>query len=185
MLIIGCDFHPGFQQLAIFDNQTGEIRLPASGKPGGGAGVLRVAAGAGAGGDGSLRVHAVVGAAGGGLGHELWLGDAARIRASVVRQQKTDQRDAEHILHLLLEKRFPKLWVPSAEERDVRQLLVHRHQRVRARTQVKNQLQALALNQGLQKKRQLWTEARPAMAGEAGAAALRGAAAGRAAEGAG
>ena len=24
MLIIGCDFHPGFQQVAIFDNQTGE-----------------------------------------------------------------------------------------------------------------------------------------------------------------
>src|SRR5436853_5453220 len=23
MLIIGCDFHPGFQQIAIFDNQTG------------------------------------------------------------------------------------------------------------------------------------------------------------------
>ncbi|HEY6763619.1 MAG TPA: hypothetical protein VI386_02510 [Candidatus Sulfotelmatobacter sp.] len=25
MLIIGCDFHPGFQQVAIFDNSTGEI----------------------------------------------------------------------------------------------------------------------------------------------------------------
>jgi hypothetical protein len=25
MLIIGCDFHPSFQQVAIFDNQTGEI----------------------------------------------------------------------------------------------------------------------------------------------------------------
>src|SRR5437588_9126255 len=23
MLIIGCDFHPGFQQIAIFDNRTG------------------------------------------------------------------------------------------------------------------------------------------------------------------
>ena len=26
MLIIGCDFHPGFQQVAIFDNQTGEYQ---------------------------------------------------------------------------------------------------------------------------------------------------------------
>jgi len=26
MLIIGCDFHPGFQQVAIFDNLTGEIQ---------------------------------------------------------------------------------------------------------------------------------------------------------------
>jgi transposase len=93
------------------------------------------------------------------LGHELWMGDAARIRASVVRKQKTDERDAEHLLTLLLEERFPKLWVPSAEERDVRQLLVFRHSRVRQRTQVKNQLHALALNQGVQRKRQLWTKA--------------------------
>ena len=25
MLIIGCDFHPGFQQIAIFDKRTGEV----------------------------------------------------------------------------------------------------------------------------------------------------------------
>jgi transposase len=93
-------------------------------------------------------------------GHELWLGDAARIRASVVRQQKTDRRDAEHILELLLSpERFPRIWVPSAEERDVRQLLMHRHQQMRLRTQVKNQLQAVALNQGVQKKGKLWTKA--------------------------
>jgi transposase len=28
------------------------------------------------------------------LGHELWIGDAAEIRASVARKQKTDARDA-------------------------------------------------------------------------------------------
>ncbi len=28
MLIIGCDFHPVFQQVAIFDNQTGEYQEP-------------------------------------------------------------------------------------------------------------------------------------------------------------
>jgi transposase len=92
-------------------------------------------------------------------GHELWVGDAAQIRASVVRQQKTDQRDAKHIVRLLVEQRLPRLWVPSAAERDVRQLLVHRHQRVRMRTPVKNQLHAIALNQGLRKPRQLWTKA--------------------------
>ncbi len=42
----------------------------------------------------------------------------------------------------------------------MRQLLMHRHALVRMRrTQVKNQLHAIALNQGVQKKRQLWTEA--------------------------
>ena len=95
------------------------------------------------------------------LGHELWLGDAARIRAKMVRRQKTDRRDAEHLLHLLLDpdpEQFPRIWVPSLEERDVRQLLVHRHKQVVARTQVKNQLQAMAPSQGVQKKWKLWTQ---------------------------
>jgi transposase len=91
-------------------------------------------------------------------GHELWIGDAAKIRAMEVRKQKTDRRDAQHILDLMLAERFPRIWVPSEEERDVRQLLLHRHQRVRMRTQAKNQLQALALNQGLQRGRGLWSK---------------------------
>ena len=89
----------------------------------------------------------------------MWVGDAARIRAAEPRKQKTDRRDAELILKLMLEERFPRIWVPSEEERDVRQLLMDRHHRMRVRTQVKNQLQALALNQGLQKGRKLWSEA--------------------------
>jgi transposase len=91
------------------------------------------------------------------MGHELWIGDAAEIRKSVVRKQKTDRRDAQHILRLLLEERFPRLWVPSVEIRDVRQLLRHRQKLVEMRTQVKNQLQHLALNQGVRLKRQLWS----------------------------
>jgi transposase len=87
------------------------------------------------------------------------LGDAAHIRAGVVRKQKTDRRDAEHILQLLLADRFPKIWVPSLEERDARQLLVHRHKPVVRRTQVQNQLQAMALSHGGQKKWKLWTKA--------------------------
>src|SRR5262249_59470830 len=43
-------------------------------------------------------------------------------------------------------------------ERDLRQLLKHRHTLVQMRTRVKNQLQHIALNQGWQKKRTLWTE---------------------------
>jgi transposase len=90
-------------------------------------------------------------------GHELWVGDAARIRASEVRQQKTDTRDAELLLDLLLRGRFPRVWVPSQEERDLRQLLVHRMKLVRARTTVKNQLHALAISQGVCRKRKLWS----------------------------
>jgi transposase len=93
------------------------------------------------------------------LGHEVWIGDAAKIRASCERKQKTDRRDAELLVKLLDEDRFPRIWVPTPAERDARQLLLHRHKLVRMRTQVKNQLQALALNQGVQRQRKLWSEA--------------------------
>ena len=160
MLIIGCDFHPGFQQVAIFDNLTGtyeekrlshraeaeEFYCSVSGQE------VRVGMEACGHYPWFERLLA-------GLGQELWLGDASKIRAAVVRKQKTDRRDAQHILQLLIEDRFPKIWVPSLEERDVRQLLVHRHKQVQARTRVKNQLQAMALGQGVQKKRKLWTQA--------------------------
>src|SRR5712691_8410389 len=43
------------------------------------------------------------------LGHELWMGDAAKIRASVVRKKKTDARDAAHLLELLRQDRFPQI----------------------------------------------------------------------------
>ncbi len=49
-------------------------------------------------------------------GNELWVGDAAAIRASVVRKQKTDSHDEVHILVLLLTDRFPRVWIPSAAE---------------------------------------------------------------------
>ena len=91
-------------------------------------------------------------------GHTLWVGDAAKIRASYVRKQKTDKRDAGHILTLLVEERFPRLWLPDAQQRDIRQLLTHRHKLVGVRTRLKTGLQHLALNQGVQKKRQLWNE---------------------------
>src|SRR5437016_6811907 len=77
------------------------------------------------------------------LGHELWVGDAAQIRARYVRQQKTDKRDAAHILKLLVEGRFPRIWMPSSEVRDLRQLLLHRYKLVIIRARVKNELQHL------------------------------------------
>ena len=160
MLIIGCDFHPSFQQVAIFDNQTGEEQVRRLGHRAEAEQFYRSLAG--------QKVRVGMEACGhypwferllAELGFELWLGDAAEIRARVVRKQKTDRRDAEHVLELLRSGRFPRIWVPSLEERDVRQLLVHRHKQVQARTRVKNQLQAMALSQGVQKKRKLWTAA--------------------------
>jgi transposase len=92
------------------------------------------------------------------LNFELWIGDATVIHAKRVRKQKTDRQDAQLILGLLLEDRFPQIWVPSWENRDLRQLLWHRHRMVQARTRIMNQLQAVAINEGLRCKKRLWGE---------------------------
>jgi transposase len=76
-----------------------------------------------------------------------------------VRKQKTDKRDAAHILKLVVEGRFPSLWTPDREQRDLRQLVLHRHKLVMIRSRVKNELQHLSLNKGMQKKRTLWSQA--------------------------
>jgi transposase len=90
---------------------------------------------------------------------ELWIGDAAEIRTKRVRKQKTDRQDAQLLLRLMLEDRFPRIWVPDAANRDLRQLLWHRHRLVQMRTRVMNQLHVLALNEGLQRKKALWRPA--------------------------
>jgi transposase len=91
------------------------------------------------------------------LGHELWIGDAAQIRASVVRKQKTDARDAAHLLDLLRQDRFPQIWRPSPAERDLRQLVWHRQKLAWMRGAVKNQLHALAMGEGVCRKKKLFT----------------------------
>ena len=162
MVIIGCDYHPSGQQVFGIDTESGEVIadrwIAHSGKE------LEEFYS-------QLPAGTVVGVESSGnmlwferrlaqYGHRLRLGDAAQIRAKETRKQKHDRRDAELIARLLVEGNFPELhWVPTLAERDLRQLLMHRHKLVRMRAQVKNQLQHIALNQGQQKKRQLWTRA--------------------------
>jgi len=159
-MIIGCDFHPSFQQVAWCDTETGEtgeVKLDNnSGEAERWYRQLTVASRIGLEATGNSQWFVELLQK---QGHEVWIGDAAQIRASYVRKQKTDKRDAAHILKLLLEERFPRLWRPSAEQRDTRQLLIHRHKLVEIGTRVKNALQHLAMNRGMQKKRQLWRAA--------------------------
>ena len=62
------------------------------------------------------------------------------------------------LLRLLIEGRFPQIWVPSPENRDLRQLIWHRHRLVRMRTRAMNQIQAAAMNEGVRRKRTLWSK---------------------------
>jgi transposase len=158
MLIIGCDFHSRFQQIAMLDPQTGEVIERRLEHENGEA--RKFYAG--------LPTPVRVGMEATGYaqwfermlaeqGHQLWVGDAAEIRAAMVRKQKTDSRDACHILDLLLRDKFPRIWIPSTDERDVRQLLRHRHKLVCLRTSLKNQLHAMAMGHGICRKKKLWT----------------------------
>src|SRR5213595_577689 len=161
MIIIGCDYHPGFQQIAFVDTDTGEWnerklghreeaeqfyrQLQVRGK--------KVRVGMEATGHARWFERLLTE-----LQFELWIGDAAEIQSKRVRKQKTDRQDAQLILKLMLKDDFPQIWVPSWENRDLRQLLWHRHRMVQVRTRIMNQLQALALNEGLRCKKRLWRE---------------------------
>ena len=164
MIIIGVDFHPEFQQIAWVDTETGELqerRLQHREEAESFYRQLTARA---------VQVRVGMEASGharwferlmGELQIELWIGDAAEIRTKRVRKQKTDRQDAQLILKLMLKDDFPRIWVPSWENRDLRQLLWHRHRMVQARTRIMNQLQAVALNEGLRCKKRLWRTKRP------------------------
>jgi transposase len=160
MMLIGCDYHPSWQQICWVDTETGETAEQKLVHASGDAEKFYR----------GLPERAVIGMESTGncqwfvemattAGHDVWIGDAAKIRASEVRQQKHDRRDAALILKLLVEGRFPRIWTPSGEEKDLRQLLIHRYKLVRMRVQVKNELQHLAMNQGVTRKGKLWSKA--------------------------
>ena len=158
MSIIGCDLHSRYQVIALVETETGEMVTRRLEHENGEARAFYA----------TLPKPSVIGMEATGytqwferllaeLGHELWVGDPAEIRARAVRRQKTDTRDAEHLLDLLLTKRFPRVWVPTPEERDARQLLKHRNKLVRMQTSVRNQLHFLAMSQGVCRKQKLWS----------------------------
>jgi transposase len=160
MWIIGCDYHPRFQQIAFVNTEGGECGARRLEHMQEAEQFYR-----------SLRGQAVrVGMEASGharwferllaeLGYELWIGNPAEIRAAAPRKQKTDARDAAHLLQLLMSGQFERMriWVPPAEERDLRQLVLHRHRLVQMRTRVKNQLRAVALNEGMGPRPGLWS----------------------------
>src|SRR5215510_7449627 len=139
MTFVGCDLHTRKQQVAVLDTLTGEVTEHQLGHDG--AAIEEFYA--------TLPRPVTVGIESTGyaswfhglmqrLGHTLLVGDAAKIRAMVVRKTKTDRRDALHILDLLRLERVPAIRVPDPATRDLRALLTHRMRLVRIRTMVKN-----------------------------------------------
>lgn len=83
--------------------------------------------------------------------HELRVGNPYLIRQRARSRHKSDRRDAQLILELLLKEEFPTLWRRSRENNQVLDILKLRHNLVRQRTQTLNRLQALARSYGMVK----------------------------------
>lgn len=160
MKIVGCDLHARQQSIALLDRESGELIertleheqdqvrefYSKLGEP--------VVVGIEA--TGSMQWFLEMMDE---LGIECRVGHPAKIRAGETRKQKHDRRDARLMLQMLVENRFPVIWMPSIEQRDLRTLLRDRHQWVRMRSRVQCTLQAIALNHGLRKGKALWSQA--------------------------
>ena len=160
MRIIGCDLHARQQTLAMLDTATGEVLKKTLTHEGNNVrefySTLPRPVRVGIEATGSMQwfVNLMEG-----LGIECLVGHPAEIRAAEPRKQKHDRRDADLLLTLLVENRFPAIWLPTRELLDLRALLRHRHQWVRIRTRIQNALQAIALANGLRRGPSLWTQA--------------------------
>ena len=159
MTLVGCDLHSRKQQVAVLDTTTGEVLEQELAHDGDAVErfyrALRPPVTIGSETTGYTQwFHALMHR----LGHTVLVGEAAKIRAMVVRKTKTDRRDARHLLDLLKHDRFPTVWIPEPGTRDLRALIAHRVRLVRMRTMVKNGLQAIALNQRLALRSALWTQ---------------------------
>src|SRR5215813_2951757 len=162
MMLIGVDYHPSFQTIAFFVEETGECgELELNHSDGQAEKFYRDLKQQG------IRVRVGMEATGysrwferllAELGFELWIGDPAEIKTKRVKKQKFDREDARLLLRLLRENNFPQIWVPDPENRDLRQLLWHRHRLVQMRTRMMNQLQALAMNEGFRWKKKLFSK---------------------------
>src|SRR6202161_809995 len=162
MLLIGVDYHPSFQTIAFFDEEAGECGEQELNHSDGQAEkfyrdlkqrgmCVRVGMEA----TGYSRWFERLLAE---LGFELWIGGPAKIKAKRIQKEESDPNDARLLLRLMGENNFPQIWVPGPENRDLRQLLWHRHRLVQMRTRIMNQLQALAMNEGYRWKKKLFSE---------------------------
>jgi transposase len=159
MKIVGCDLHARQQTIAMVDSETGEFTEKTLSHEGNAVREFY----------GALEGPVMVGIEATGamqwflelleeLGIQCRVGHPAKIRAAETRKQKHDRRDARLVLDLLVMKdRFPEIWMPSTEQRDLRTLLRDRHQWVKMRARLQHTLQAIALNHALRHGHALWS----------------------------
>ena len=150
MILVGCDLHTRQQQVAVLDTETGEVveqelahagdaveQFYAALPPPVTVGIESTGY--------SLWFHTLLQR----LDHTLLVGEAAKIRAMVVRKTKTDRRDARHLLDLLQYERFPTVWIPDPAARDLRVLIDALDRQVAAAAAANADVQRLMTHPGV------------------------------------
>ena len=160
MIIIGVDFHPEFQQIALLNTTTGKVEEKRLAHPDEAEKYYRALASAGetvrigmeASGQARWFERLVAE-----LQFDLWIGHAGEIRAKRGRKQKTDRQDVQLIFlkPMLKDDHFRRSGYRTGRTGSVGTALWHCHRMVQARTRVMNQLQAVALNEGLHCKKKV------------------------------
>jgi transposase len=153
-LYIGVDFHPHQQTACWCDKETGEIRtkdlthdmerVSEFYSTFDGSAVVGIEASLRASWFEKMLIE---------MGHKIVVGNPVLIRKRATSRHKSDHRDAELILELLMRGEFPAIWRRGPESDQVLEILHLRLNLVRQRTQVYNRLQAFAHNAGLPKGR--------------------------------
>src|SRR2546425_10495943 len=116
MMFIGCDYHPSWQQICWLDTATGETGEKKLEHASGEAERFyrQLPAPALIGMESTGNCQGFVGLAAT-LGHDLWIRDAAKNRASDGCAQKHQRRDGELILQLLRAGTRPGIWTAVGE----------------------------------------------------------------------
>ncbi len=160
MKIVGCDLHARQQTIAMVDTETGEFTEKTLSHEGNAVrAVLRSPGRSGGGGHRSHGIHAVVLGTAGRVGHRMPSGAPGQDPSERDAQAEARSAGCTVDIGTANEDRFPEIWMPSTEERDLRTLLRDRHQWVKMRARLQHTLQAIALNHALRQGHALWSQA--------------------------
>ena len=157
MRLIGCDLHACQQSIAMLDRDTGEVSEKTLTHEGGAVREFMRRF--------RRRSWSAIEATGS-MGWFLRLMEELRssVAWGIPRRFARRRRAGRNtigtmrrlLLPLLAEGRFPAIWMPSTEYRDLPSLLLHRHQWIRMRTRVQNALHAIVLAHGVRRGHTLW-----------------------------
>ena len=161
MKIVGCDLHARQQTIAMVDTEDRRVhREDPCPRRECSTSVLRSPGRSGGGGHRSHRSDAVVLGAAGRAGNRMpgrTSGQDPSGRNPEAEARSTGCRVDTG--NCSWKDRFPEIWMPSTEQRDLRTLLRDRHQWVKMRARLQHTLQAIALNHALRQGRALWSAA--------------------------